>query len=90
MSINSLCSCSFATDIYSENYENKYTKELSNIKTKEDLEKSSQKAVKSGDIDTWITGLSSMPTSRQAIRCEIVDGKIYSIGGLKNSLRKLT
>ena len=59
--------------------EDKY--EINQIKTKEDLQKSTQKALKAGDIDTWIEGFSDMPTARNYITSEVIDGKIYVIGG---------
>ena len=82
---NSLYNLSFAHNTHFEIYKNDYIEELSSINTREDLEKSAQKAVKAGEIDTWIKGLASMPTVRQAIRCEIVNEKIYCIGGMISS-----
>ena len=63
--------------------EDKY--EINQIKTKEDLQKSAQKAIKAGEIDTWIEGLANMPTSRQCLTSAVVDGKIYCIGGSNGS-----
>ena len=70
---------SFANEVNLK--ENKYLKEISNIETKEDLQKSAQKAVKSGELDTWITGLNSMPSGRAYLTSAVVDDKIYCIGG---------
>ena len=64
----------------SEN-DNKYYNEISSIQIKEDLQKSAQKAVAFGEVDTWIEGLTSMPTKRSGLTSAVVDGKIYCIGG---------
>ena len=45
---------------FANNLKNDFYNEISKIKTKEDLQKSAQKAVKAGEADTWITGLASM------------------------------
>ena len=67
--------------------ENKYYNEISQIKTKEDLQKSAQQAMRSGEVDTWIEGLADMPTSRAELTSAVVDGKIYCIGGVGDSSR---
>ena len=64
---------------FANNTEDKY--EINKIESKEDLEKSAQRAVKAGEVDTWITGLASMPTARSSFTSEVIDGKIYCIGG---------
>ena len=74
---------SFASNINLQR--NKYIEEVNNIETKEGLQKSSQKAVQTNEVDTWITGLSSMPTSRAYLTSAVVNGKIYCIGGSKFS-----
>ena len=83
MFFTNISTYSFANDINLE--ENKYAKEISDIETKEDLQKSAQKAVKSGEVDTWIEGLASMPTKRAYLASAVVDGKIYCIGGYNGS-----
>lgn len=60
-------------------------KEISNIETKEDLQKSAQRAVKLGNINSWLEGLANMPTKRDSFASAVVDGKIYCIGGLGTS-----
>ena len=65
--------------------QNKYAEEINNIETKKDLQKSAQKAIKAGEIDTWITGLANMPTGRYSLTSAVVDGKIYCIGGRESS-----
>lgn len=60
-------------------------KEISNIETKEDLQKSAQRAVKLGNINSWLEGLANMPTKRDSFASAVVDGKIYCIGGMPNS-----
>ena len=70
---------------FADNLKNDFYNEISNIETKEDLQKSAQKAVKSGEIDTWIEGLASMPTYRHDLTSAVVDGKIYCIGGYGSS-----
>ena len=79
MFFTNISTYSFANDINLE--ENKYAKEISDIETKEDLQKSAQKAVRAGEIDTWIESLKNMPTARSGVVSAIVDGKIYCIGG---------
>lgn len=64
---------SFANEISLE--QDKYIEEISSIETKEDLQKSVQRAVKSGEVDTWITGLANMPTSRYRLTSSVVDKK---------------
>ena len=79
-----LCSTSISLNSFANEtatQQNKYAKEISNIETKEDLQKSAQKAIKAGEIDTWITGLANMPTDRYSLTSAVVDGKIYCIGG---------
>lgn len=72
----------FAKDIFAE--QNEYKEEMLNIETKRDLEKSAQKAVKSGEVDTWITGLANMPVGVDSFGSAVVDGKIYCIGGIED------
>lgn len=74
---------SFAKDMFAE--QNEYKEEMLNIETKRDLEKSAQKAVKSGEVDAWITGLASMSDSRGRLGSAVVDGKIYCIGGYNDN-----
>ena len=69
----------FAKNIFAE--QNEYKEEMLNIETKRDLEKSAQKAVKSGEVDTWITGLTNMSVGVESPGGVVVDGKIYCIGG---------
>ena len=83
--ISNLPLYSFANETNLE--ENKYTQELSNIETKEDLQKSAQKAVRNGEIDTWIENLENMPTARNSLTSAVVDSKIYCIGGYNGSSR---
>lgn len=64
---------------------NEYFNEISNIQTKEDLQESAQKAIKTGTIDTWITGLANMPTPSYSLASVVVDDKIYCIGGYNGS-----
>ena len=74
---------SFANNLNIE--QNKYVQELSNIETKEGLQKSAQKAIKGGGFDTWTTGLANMPTARKSLASVAINGKIYCIGGWSNS-----
>ena len=64
--------------------QNKYSKEISNIETKKDLQKTAQKAVKAGEIDTWVENMANMPTSRYRLTSSVVDKKIYCIGGFND------
>ena len=73
---------------FANNLKNDFYNEINSIKTKEDLQKSAQKAVRSGEIDTWIEGLANMPTERAYHTSAVVDGKIYCIGGYNDSYLK--
>ena len=72
---------------FASNLKNDFYNEISNIQTKEDLQKSAQKAVKAGEVDTWIEGLTDMSTIRGYLTSAVVDEKIYCIGGYNGSSR---
>ena len=74
---------SFANNVNVQ--QNKYIEEISDIETKEDLQKSAQKAVKNGEVDTWLQGITAMPILRYGLTSSVVNGKIYCIGGKSTS-----
>lgn len=75
---------------FANNIENQYYNELSSIETKEGLQKLNEKILSEGEIDTWITGLPSMPTQRGRISSVELDKKIYIIGGTASGFKKNT